>query len=268
MCKERRDVYLKEEKKKKTDGDTVIKKATEINRKDKTEVDSVFEINTGEDAIDKTAIEIGKDEKKVEDDTTQLGADLTLLDDPKLRKEYLDCIKYLLTQITDFGFEQEQLIGRSIISHTKYRLKSRDSIVAKMIKKKRELTEENMFTYINDLAGIRVICLFLDDIYRVRDFIYRIPGISIVKEKDFVKKPKNSGYQSLHVIVQFTDGKKVEIQLRTIGMDFWSVLEYQLQYKKHHKKEKALKKELFSCAIDVRNMDQRMLDLRQSIENV
>ena len=74
-----------------------------------------------------------------------------------------------------------------------------------MVKKKRELTEENVFTYINDLAGIRVICLFLDDIYRVRDFIYQIPGISIVKEKDFVKKPKNSGYQSLHVIVQFTD---------------------------------------------------------------
>lgn len=89
-----------------------------------------------------------------------------------------------------------------------------------------------------------------------------------MKEKDFVKKPKNSGYQSLHIIVQFTDGKKVEIQLRTIGMDFWSVLEYQLQYKKHHKKGKMLKKELFSCAIDVRNMDQRMLDLRQSIENV
>ena len=102
----------------------------------------------------------------------------------------------------------------------------------------------------------------------MRDFVRELPGITIVKEKDFVKKPKNSGYQSLHMIVQFANGKKVEIQLRTIGMDFWSVLEYQLQYKKHHKKGKQLKKELFSCAIDVRNMDQRMLDLRQSIENV
>lgn len=209
-----------------------------------------------------------KEKKNTIDDIIQPGADLILLDEPNLRKEYLDCMKYLLTQITDFGFEQEQRIGRSIISHTKYRLKSRESIIAKMIKKKRELTEENVFTYINDLAGIRVVCLFLDDIYRVRDFIYQIPGVSVVKEKDFVKKPKNSGYQSLHVIVQFTNGKKVEIQLRTIGMDFWSVLEYQLQYKKDHKRGKALKKELFSCAIDVRNMDQRMLDLRQSIENV
>ena len=177
-------------------------------------------------------------------------------------------MKYLLTQIIDFGFQQEEEIGRSIISHTKYRLKDRESIIAKMVKKKRELTEENVFTYINDLAGIRVICLFLDDIYRVRDFIYQIPGISIVKEKDFVKKPKNSGYQSLHVIVQFADGKKVEF---SCGRSEWisgRCWKYQLQYKKHHKKEKALKKELFSCAIDVRNMDQRMLDLRQSIENV
>lgn len=196
------------------------------------------------------------------------GDDLLLLDDPKRRKEYLDCMKDLLIQIEDFGFQQEEVLGRNIISHTKYRLKTRDSILAKMERKNRELTEENVFTYINDLAGIRVICLFLDDIYRVRDFIYQIPGITIVKEKDFVKKPKNSGYQSLHMIVQFTNGKKVEIQLRTIGMDFWSVLEYQLQYKKQRKKGKALKKELFSCAIDVRNMDQRMLDLRQSIENV
>lgn len=209
-----------------------------------------------------------KQENENSEEQGNFGANLILLDDPKRRKEYLDCMKYLLTQIEDFGFQQEEVLGRNIISHTKYRLKTRDSILSKMERKKRELTEENVFTYINDLAGIRVICLFLDDIYRVRDFIYQIPGITILKEKDFVKKPKNSGYQSLHMIVQFTNGKKVEIQLRTIGMDFWSVLEYQLQYKKQRKKGKALKKELFSCAIDVRNMDQRMLDLRQSIENV
>ena len=150
----------------------------------------------------------------LQEDTKQPGSDLVLLDDPRIRKEYLDCMRELLIQITDFGMQQEALLGRSIISHTKYRLKSRDSIVAKMIKKKRELTEENVFTYINDLAGIRVVCLFLDDIYRVRDFIYQIPDLTILKEKDFVKKPKNSGYQSLHVIVQFTNGRKVEIQLR------------------------------------------------------
>lgn len=85
---------------------------------------------------------------------------------------------------------QEQLIGRSIISHTKYRLKSRDSIVAKMIKKKRELTEENVFTYINDLAGIRVICLFLDDIYRVRDFITRYLGFPLWKKRILWKTEK------------------------------------------------------------------------------
>lgn len=190
------------------------------------------------------------------------------LEDNAVRREYLDCMKYLLGKIEEFGLSQEEMLGRSIISHTKYRLKSSESTIAKMKKKKRELTEENVFRYINDLAGIRIICIFLDDIYRVRDYIYTIPDIEIIKEKDFVKKPKNSGYQSLHIIVQFPNGRKVEIQLRTIGMDFWSVLEYQMQYKKHHKKMKTLKRELFSCAIDVRNMDQRMLELRESIEKV
>lgn len=194
--------------------------------------------------------------------------ELLLLDDPKRRKEYLDCMHLLLRRIHKFADKQEELLGRGIVSHTKYRLKSRSSIEAKMRWKSRELTEENVFRYINDLAGIRVVCLFLDDIYLVRDFIYTIPEIEVIREKDFVKKPKNSGYQSLHLIVRFANGRKVEIQLRTIGMDFWSVLEYQLQYKKQHKKgkAKALKKELFSCALDVKNMDQRMLDLRNSIE--
>lgn len=191
-----------------------------------------------------------------------------VLEDNAVRREYLDCMKYLLCKIEEFGLSQEEMLGRSIISHTKYRLKSSESTIAKMKRKKRELTEENVFRYINDLAGIRIICIFLDDIYRVRDYIYTIPDIEIIKEKDFVKKPKNSGYQSLHIIVQFPNGRKVEIQLRTIGMDFWSVLEYQMQYKKHHKKMKTLKRELFSCAIDVRNMDQRMLELRESIEKV
>lgn len=190
------------------------------------------------------------------------------LEDSAVCREYLDCMKYLLCKIEEFGQSQEAEMGRSIISHTKYRLKSSESTIAKMKRKKRELTEENVLQYINDLAGIRIICIFLDDIYRVRDYIYTIPDIEIIKEKDFVKKPKNSGYQSLHIIVQFPNSRKVEIQLRTIGMDFWSVLEYQMQYKKHHKKMKTLKRELFSCAIDVRNMDQRMLELRESIEKV
>ena len=119
------------------------------------------------------------------------GDNLIFLDDPKLRKEYLDCMRYLLTQITDFGFAQEEELGRSIISHTKYRLKTRESILAKMERKKRELTEENVFIYINDLAGIRVICLFLDDIYRVRDFVRELPGITICEktEKQWLSKP-------------------------------------------------------------------------------
>ena len=129
---------------KNANGDTAVKIAAEINKNENTTDQTENAIDT----VDNLNGKKEKGKKTTEEDRTQPGADLVLLDEPNLRNEYLDCMKYLLTQITDFGFEQEQLIGRSIISHTKYRLKSRDSIVAKMIKKKRELTEENMFTYI------------------------------------------------------------------------------------------------------------------------
>ena len=138
---------------KNANGDTVVKIAAEINKNENT----TDQTENATDTVDKLNGKKEKGKKTTEEDSTQLGADLVLLDEPNLRNEYLDCMKYLLTQITDFGFQQEEEIGRSIISHTKYRLKDRESIIAKMVKKKRELTEENVFTYINDLAGIRVI---------------------------------------------------------------------------------------------------------------
>mgnify|MGYP000541470452 FL=1 len=112
---------------KNANGDTAVKIAAEINKNENT----TDQTENATDTVDNLNGKKEKGKKTTEEDRTQPGADLVLLDEPNLRNEYLDCMKYLLTQITDFGFEQEQLIGRSIISHTKYRLKSRDSIVAK-----------------------------------------------------------------------------------------------------------------------------------------
>ena len=123
---------------KNANGDTVVKIAAEINKNENT----TDQTENATDTVDKLNGKKEKGKKTTEEDSTQLGADLVLLDEPNLRNEYLDCMKYLLTQITDFGFQQEEEIGRSIISHTKYRLKDRESIIAKMVKKKRELTEE------------------------------------------------------------------------------------------------------------------------------
>ena len=132
--------------------------------------------------------------------------------------------------------------------------------------KKREKTNDNIYRYINDLAGIRVVCLYLDDVDRVRVFLEKLPGIRVLKIKDFIKKPKNSGYQSLHMQVQFPNMRKVEIQIRTMGMDYWSVMEHELQYKKKSKIGRSLHKELLACASDMRRMDERMQNMRRLLD--
>lgn len=138
--------------------------------------------------------------------------------------------------------------------------------MAKLRRKKREKTNDNIYRYINDLAGIRVVCLYLDDVDRVRAFLEKLPDIRVLKIKDFIKKPKNSGYQSLHMQVQFPNMRKVEIQIRTMGMDYWSVMEHELQYKKKSKIGRSLHKELLACASDMRRMDERMQNMRRLLD--
>lgn len=195
------------------------------------------------------------------------GGTLLFYKDVKKQESYRRCMEELLSRIETFARQREDLLGRNVLSHTKQRIKLEDSAVAKLKRKGCRITDQNLYHFVNDLAGVRVICLFLDDIYTIADFVRQQPDLTVIKVKDFVAKPKNSGYQSLHMILRFPAGQKVELQIRTIAMDFWSVLEYQLQYKKDPKRRKYLKKELYSCAIDVRNMDQRMLNLRKSIED-
>lgn len=191
--------------------------------------------------------------------------ELAFFEDKVLRKQYEEAIYILLQAIRRFKDEKEAELGRDIVSHTRQRMKTYDSVVNKLKKKKCPITDTAVEANINDLAGIRVVCLFIDDIYMVRDFIKTVPGIRVIKIKDYVKKPRKTGYQSIHMIVQFETGIKVEIQIRSMAMDFWSVLEYQLQYKKK-KNIKSLKKDLYECASDIRSIEQRMLDLRESIE--
>ena len=192
-----------------------------------------------------------------------------------LMMKYRCAIREIQTKLEVLDDEFSAVNKRNPISSIKSRVKSPASIYEKLRRRDLPFTEDSIVKNLDDVAGIRVICPFISDIYTIANLLTSQDDITVLKIKDYIKAPKSNGYRSYHMIVEipvfFTEGKfpmRAEIQIRTIGMDFWSVLEYQLQYKKHHKKEKALKKELFSCAIDVRNMDQRMLDLRQSIENV
>lgn len=181
---------------------------------------------------------------------------------PEVQREYQACIDLLIRKIRQFAEQQQSQLHREMISQIVWRLKSEQSILAKLRRKKREKTNANIYRYINDLAGIRIVCLYLDDIDRVRTFLEMLPDIRILKVKDFIKKPKNSGYQSLHMQVQFPNERKVEIQIRTMGMDYWSVMEHELQYKKKSKIGRSLRRELLACANDMHHMDERMQAMR------
>ena len=128
---------------------------------------------------------------------------------------------------------------------------------------------------LNDLIGIRIVCLFLDDVYEIAEMLKKQKDIKVIKEKDYIVKPKKNGYMSLHLIVEIpvcmgdkVEMKKVEIQIRTTAMDFWSVLEYQLLYKKNVKGADKVGKELKSYSDEIAALDQKMLKLRNRIESI
>ena len=126
---------------------------------------------------------------------------------------------------------------------------------------------------LNDIAGIRVICSFPDDIYDLIDYLLDQDDITLIVMKDYIKNPKPNGYRSVHLIVEvpifLTDKKKpmrVEVQFRTIAMDFWASLEHKLKYKKNIKKAEDISEQLFYCAELISQLDARMQQIRDKIE--
>lgn len=129
-----------------------------------------------------------------------------------------------------------------VITNITSRIKTPQSIVNKMKKKKLDITYENMIEYINDIAGVRIICNYKDDIYKIRDIIRKQDKIRIVKEKDYIKKAKKSGYSAYHIIIEVPIKVKeeiiyikTEIQIKTALMDFWATTEHKIKYKSNKK---------------------------------
>ena len=165
---------------------------------------------------------------------------------------------------------------RNPIETIKTRLKSPDSIVKKLAKKDVPLTVESIEKNLNDIAGVRVICSFPEDIYVLADCLLQQDDIKLIEVKDYIKNPKPNGYRSLHLIVEIPiflkDEKKnmrVEVQLRTIAMDFWASLEHKLSYKKDipQDEEELLRRELLDCAQISADLDLRMEKIKNRIVN-
>lgn len=165
---------------------------------------------------------------------------------------------------------------RNPIETIKTRLKSTESIIKKLVRRNFPLTVDSIEANLNDIAGVRVVCSFLEDIYLLADCLLQQDDVKLIQVKDYIKNPKPNGYRSLHLIIEIPiflkDEKKdmrVEVQLRTIAMDFWASLDHKLSYKKDIPKEEAklLRQELLECAQISADLDVRMGEIKNRIVN-
>ena len=198
----------------------------------------------------------------------------TLLDFKELMFYYSSAIREIRTKLEILDTEFELKYQRNPISSIQTRLKSQVSIMEKMNRKGWEITRENIEEKLNDIAGIRVICSYVDDIYRIADALISQDDIELISKKDYIANPKPSGYRSLHLIVSvpvyFTQSVKrvkAEIQIRTIAMDFWASLEHQIKYKKQINDPQSIASQLKTCADVISYTDVMMQNIRKQLDD-
>lgn len=187
---------------------------------------------------------------------------------------YNSALKEVGTKLEILNDEFQHVHRYNPIEHIKTRIKSAESIVKKLKRYGYETSIENMVRYVNDIAGVRLICSFTSDIYRLAEMIGNQSDLKVLSIKDYIKNPKESGYKSYHMLVSvpifLSDSvvdTKVEIQIRTIAMDFWASLEHKLRYKKSIPEEqsKYLAEEMMDCAQISSALDERMQKVRDVI---
>lgn len=181
-------------------------------------------------------------------------------------------IKEVRTRLDILNDELTIRHRKNTIESISSRVKTMTSVIGKLKQRGHPLTLDSIKDNIDDIAGVRVICAFSDDIYDVADMLLRQDDIILINRKDYIKSPKPNGYRSLHLLVEvpvfFSDDKqmvKVEIQIRTIAMDFWASLEHQLRYKKRIDHFSEIEAELLECSRIIADVDRRMLDIRDMI---
>lgn len=186
---------------------------------------------------------------------------------------YQSALKEVGTKLEILNDEFHHVHKYNPIEHIKTRVKSPESIVKKLRRYGHEVSIENMVKYINDIAGVRVICSFTSDIYRLAGMIGNQSDLKVLTIKDYIKNPKDSGYKSYHMLVSvpifLSDSvvdTKVEIQIRTIAMDFWASLEHKIYYKFEGNAPDYISSDLKECADMIAALDEKMLSLNEAIQ--
>jgi len=197
----------------------------------------------------------------------------TVVDFQELLMRYTCALKEIQTKFEVLDTEYNVRYRRNPIVSINTRLKQMASIVEKMQRIGVPFSTENVEKHLNDVAGVRVVCSYLDDVYALAEALIGQDDVTLLRTKDYIKEPKPNGYRSLHLIVSlpvfFADQKKnmkVEVQIRTVAMDYWAELEHQLKYKQEIPHEDLVASELRACADDIAAIDRRMQDIRLRIE--
>ena len=188
---------------------------------------------------------------------------------------YNSALKEVSTKLEILNDEFQYVHQYNPIEYIKSRIKSPESIVKKLKKNGYESSIQNMVNYVNDIAGIRIVCSFTSDIYRMAEMIGKQNDLTVVSIKDYIKNPKQSGYKSYHMLVTvpiFMSDRvidtKVEIQIRTVAMDFWASLEHKIYYKYEGNTPEYIKKELKECADLVTFLDSKMLAINEEVRSI
>ncbi len=186
---------------------------------------------------------------------------------------YQSAIREVQTKLEILDDEFQAKHSRNPIHHMQSRMKSLPSIVEKLRRKGIPLTIEAATQQLTDIAGIRVICSYIDDIYTIADLLVKQDDVRVVKWRDYIKQPKPNGYRSLHIVIEIPvflqEGKifvPVEVQIRTIAMDFWASLEHHLRYKGLSDIPADISDELQQTAEDICRLDERMLNIRNRVD--
>ena len=186
---------------------------------------------------------------------------------------YDAALRQVSTKIDILNEEFAHIHKYNPIEHVKSRIKEPQSIVKKLKRQGHEVTLENMLKYIKDIAGVRIICSFTSDIYRIADMLAQQADLKVLELTDYLSQPKVSGYRSYHMLVTvpvyLSDGvvdTKVEIQIRTIAQDFWASLEHKIYYKFEGNGPAFIGQELRDCARIVSELDDKMLSLNEAIK--
>ncbi len=191
-----------------------------------------------------------------------------------IRNLYDSAVKQLVLKFEVLNGEFNAFYARNPIHHIESRLKTVESIIAKLERKELPVTVESARNNINDIAGVRVVCNYIDDVYRVAEMLERQNDLEIIKRQDYIKTPNYNGYRSLHLDIRVpvylstrTEYVIVEIQIRTIAMDFWASLEHDIRYKADKSKlPKGINEEMYECADKIAEIDKQMQDMYKRIK--